>query len=79
MKILINHFVRLYHLASIVKQILNAINIRIIRLSSSKNIFDNHKEFYNKAVHNSGHRNKLRYLEANKHHINRGNNIGNNG
>ena len=67
------------HPASIVKQILNAINIRINRLSSSKNIFNDHKEFYNEALHNSGYKNELRYLEASRHHKNRGNNIGNNG
>ena len=53
------------HPASIVKQIPNAIDIRINRLSSSKNIFNNHKEFYNEAIHNSGYKNELKYLEAN--------------
>ena len=64
------------HPVSIVKQISNAINIRINRLSSSKNIFDNHKEFYNEALYSSGYENELKYLEANRNHINRGNNIG---
>ena len=41
------------HLASIVKQTTNAINIRINRWSS-KNIFHNHKEFYNEILQNSG-------------------------
>ena len=63
---------------SIVKQIPNAINIRINRLSPSKNIFNNHKEFYNGALCNSGSKNELKYLEADRNHINRGNNIGNN-
>ena len=36
--------------ASIVKHIPNLINIRINKLSSSKNIFNNHKEFYNEAL-----------------------------
>ena len=44
------------HPASIVKQIPNTINIRINRLSSSKSIFDNHKEFYNEALHNSSYK-----------------------
>ena len=67
------------HPASIVKQIPNVINIRINRLSSSKNMFNNHKEFYNEAWHNSSYKNELKYLEVNRHHKNRGNNIGNNG
>ena len=33
-------------LKSIVKQIINAIDIRINRLSSPKNIFDNQNKFY---------------------------------
>ena len=85
MTILINHFVRSTyinvssnHPLSIVKQIPNAINIRINRLSSSKNIFNNHKEFYNEAIHNSDYKNELKYLEANRHHNVRGNNIGSN-
>ena len=65
------------HPESIVKQIPNAINIRINRLSS-ENIFNNHKEFYNEALHNSGYKNELKHLEVNRHHKNRGNNIGNN-
>ena len=66
------------HPVSIVIQIPNAINIRINRLSSSKNIFNNHKEFYNEALYNnSSYKNELKYLEANRHHINWGNNIGN--
>ena len=56
---------------SIVKQIPNVIIIRINRLSSSKNIFNNHKEFYNEALHNSGCKNELQYFEANWHHKNR--------
>ena len=38
------------HPASIIKQIPNAVNIRISRLSLSKNIFNNHKEFSNEVV-----------------------------
>ena len=52
---------------------------RINRLSSSKNIFNNQKEFYNEALYNCGYKNELKYLEANRHHINRSNNIGKNG
>ena len=67
------------HPASIVKQIPNAINIRIYRLLSSKNISNNNnKEFYNEVEYNSGYKNELRYLEANRLHISRVNNIGNN-
>ena len=55
------------------------INIWINRLSFSKNIFNNYKKFYNEACYNSGYKNELRYLEANRNHINRGNDIGNNG
>ena len=47
------------HPTSIVKQIPNAINIRINRLSSSKNIFDNHEEFYNEALHYSSYKMNL--------------------
>ena len=55
------------------------INFRINRLSSSKNIFNNHKEFYYEALYNSSYEKELKYLEANRHHINRAINIGNNG
>ena len=66
------------HLTSIIKQIPNAINIKINRLSSSKNIFNNNnKESYNEALYNSSYINELEYLDANKHHINRSNNIEN--
>ena len=54
------------------------INIRINRLLSSKNIYNNHKEFYNEAIHNRGYKNELKYLEVNRHHNNSDNNIGNN-
>ena len=30
-------------------------------------------------LYNSGYKNELEYLDANKHHIGRGNNIGNKG
>ena len=46
--------------------------------SSSKSIFNNHKEFYNEALHNSSYKNELKYLETNRHHKNKGNNMGNN-
>ena len=59
--------------ASIVKQIPNAINIRINRLSF-KNIFNNLKDICHEAVHNSGYKNDLKYLEANRHHNNGGGN-----
>ena len=65
------------HPASIVKQIPNAINIKINRLSSSKNIFNNHKEFYNGAIHNSGNKNELKYIETKRHHNDRDNSLGN--
>ena len=45
--------------ASIVKWIPNTINNRINMLSSSKNIFNNHKESYNEALYNSGYKNEL--------------------
>ena len=61
------------HPASIVKQIPTGINIRINRLSSSKKIFKNHKKFYNEMIYNSCYQNELKYLEANRHHKNRGN------
>ena len=55
------------HPTPIIKQIPNAINIRINRLSSSKTIFNNHhKEIYNEAVHNSRYKNELKYLETKK-------------
>ena len=40
--------------------------------------FNNHKEFYNKTILNSGYKNELKNLETNRHHNNRSNNIGNN-
>ena len=55
------------HHVSIVKQIPNAINITIDILSSSKNIFNNHKKFYNEALRSSSYENELKYLEANWH------------
>ena len=66
------------HPTSIIKQIPNVIDIRINRLSTSKNIFDNHKEFYNEAIHNSEYKNELKYLEANRHQNIWDNKIGNN-
>ena len=63
---------------STVKQIPNAIDIRINRLSSSKNIFNNHKEFYNKVMYNCGYKNELRYLEVKRDHNNKENNLGSN-
>ena len=65
------------HPASIVKQILNEINIRIKRLSFSKNIFNNQKHLYNETIQNGGYKNEPRYLEAKRHHSNKGNNLGN--
>ena len=62
---------------TIIKQISDAINIRINQLLSSKNIFNNNKDSYNEALYNSGYKDE--YLDANKHHINRDNNIGNKG
>ena len=50
------------HPTFIIKQIPDEINIRINRLSSSKKIFNNHKEFYNEAIHNNGYKNELKYL-----------------
>ena len=66
------------HTASIVKQTPNAIDMIINRLSSSKNIFNNHMEFYNESILNCGYKNELKYLEAKRHHNNRDNDIGNN-
>ena len=48
------------------------------RLPSSKNTFNNYKEFYNEAIHNSSYKNEIMYFETNRHHINRGNDVGNN-
>ena len=63
--------------ASIVKQIPNAINIRINRLSLLKTS-NNHKGFYNEAIYNSSYKNEPKYLESNRNDSNRGNNIRNN-
>ena len=60
--------------APIVKQIPNLINMRINRLSS-KNIFNNHKEFYNEA---SVYKNELKHLGSNRHHNTRENRDWNN-
>ena len=67
--------------ALVVKQMPYAINIRINRLSSSNNIFNNNnnKDSYYEALYNSGYKRELEYLDTNKHHIDRGNNIGNKG
>ena len=54
------------------------INIRINILSSSKNIFNSYKEFYNEAMHNSGYKNELKNLEIKRHHNNWDNNRTNN-
>ena len=45
-----------------IKEIPNSIYIRINVLSSSKNIFDNHRGFYNEALHNISYKNELMYL-----------------
>ena len=42
------------HPASIVKQITGGINIRINRLSSSKNIFNNNKDSNNEVLYDCG-------------------------
>ena len=63
--------------ASIVEQFPDVIIIRINRLSSIK-IYNN-KDSFNEALYNSGYKNELVYLDAYKHHINGGNNIGNKG
>ena len=55
------------HPTSIIKQIPNAINIRINRLSSSKMISNKHKEIYNEVLHNSRYKNELKYLEIKRH------------
>ena len=65
------------HSSSIIKQIPNAINIRINSLSSSKNIFNNHKEFYKEAIHNNGYKNEHKYLETKRHQNNRDSSLGN--
>ena len=43
------------HPAFVFRQIPKAVNIIINRLSTSKKVFDNHKEFYNEALHNTGY------------------------
>ena len=48
-------------MSSIVKQIPNGIDIRINRWSSSKNIFNDHKEFFNEVVYNSGYKDKFEF------------------
>ena len=53
-KISFKPFWKSNYLASRVKQIPNTNNIRIYRLLSSKNIFNNNKESYNEALCNSG-------------------------
>ena len=50
------------HPVTIVKEIPNSIDIRINGLSSPKNIFDNHRGFYNEALHNISYKNELMYL-----------------
>ena len=39
----------------------------------------NNKDSKNEALYNIGYKDKLDYLDANKHYINKGNNIGNKG
>ena len=48
-------------------------------MSPFKTIFNNNKESYNEALYDNGYINELEYLDANNHHINRGNDIGNKG
>ena len=56
----------------------HAINIRINTLSSSKNISNNHKGFYNEVIHNIGYKNELKHLKAKIHHNDRDDNFGSN-
>ena len=65
------------HPISIIKQIPNMIDIRMNILSSSKNISNNHIEFYDETIHNSGCKNELKYLETKRPHNNRDNNLEN--
>ena len=54
------------HPSFIIRQIRKAVNIRRNGLSSKK-IFNNHKEFYNEALHRSGYKKELDYSETRKH------------
>ena len=47
--------------------------MRLIRLSSSKKVFNNHKKFYNEAMHNSSYKNELKHLETKIHYNNKDN------
>ena len=40
-------------------------------------IFDNHREVYNEAIHNSWYKNELEYSETKEHNNNRDNNLEN--
>ena len=40
-------------------------------------IFDNHEEVYNEALHNSGHKNELKYLGTKRHYNDKDNNLEN--
>ena len=62
------------HPRSIIKQIPASVNLRINRLSSSKRIFENNKEQYNEAQHNSGFNKKLEFLDLNRANKCKGNN-----
>ena len=64
------------HPTSMIKQIPNVINIRIIDYHLQKT-FNNHKEFYNETIYKSSYKNELQYLETKRHHNNRDNSLGN--
>ena len=54
------------HSRCIIQQIPTAMNLRINRLSSSKSIFENNKEPYNEAQHNSCFNKKMEILDLNR-------------
>ena len=63
---------------STIRPIPKSLNIRVNRLSSSKEIFENHKEIYNEALHNSGYKKALKNLETKRKHYNNENDISEN-
>ena len=52
------------HPRSIIKQIPNAVDIRINKLSSNKKIFYENNRIYDEALEKSGFKQRLEYLEV---------------
>ena len=61
------------HPGHIIKNLPKAINRRLSEISSNENLFNNHKNEYQDALQNSGHRTKLKFEKENKQNKRRNN------